>query len=621
MIDIEEVTFQNFLSYGNYSTTIPLGKLGPCLIIGPNGAGKSTVVNAILYPLFGRTMHVARPGDRVVNENTDADCMTSLKLKNGDTITRTRKMQNHNELVVERGGEQLLATLSTTPNQQAQLNRLYNLDWHNFCNTSFLTQIGRTWFEMPEPQRKKEIERSLKLDRYTLRAQVAKEKLDKTTNEQSTVRLKYDSLGKQIEAATEDRNDTQELQATFDVDRKARVDQAIAQAREYKERYDSTAVPDVAKLQKRWDALVAAQEALSGLEKKLETTMAGGRSVVVAIERELKTINESIMLAEHDIREADRTIKLWADKDGKVCTACEQSIPHAHTEDKITPYIEKRDHAKTILELKRTEVVAIRERIKAAEEANKQAIIKAQTKIATLKDAIKAQTPDMNIREANTLIKQREAIRTTALQWAQSAKAISTETNPHAATIAKHEKRIAAWTGERDTLKVDVDRFDVTHRHLSYIYKAYNDRRKIKSHSVSKFLPLLNSRLRHYLERFRIDMGIEITDSLGVVTKGRSYDFMSGGERKRVDVSFMLARFDMQETLFGRQSNVLVLDEVDGRMDDEGVECLKSVVLDDLAPRVDTILVISHKESMRDAFPHQITIEKRGDFSLLAEVR
>jgi len=116
-------------------------------------------------------------------------------------------------------------------------------------------------------------------------------------------------------------------------------------------------------------------------------------------------------------------------------------------------------------------------------------------------------------------------------------------------------------------------------------------------------------------------MGIEITDSLGVVTKGRSYDFMSGGERKRVDVSFMLARFDMQEALFGRQSNVLVLDEVDGRMDDEGVECLKSVVLDDLAPRVDTILVISHKESMRDAFPHQITIEKRGSFSLLAEVR
>jgi len=585
MLDLESVTFRNFLSYGDYDTTIPLSKLGPCLVTGPNGAGKSTIVNAILYVFFGRTMHTARPGDRVLNEQTGKNCLVSAKLKNGDIVTRTRKTAGHNELIVERGGEPLLATLSTTPNQQAQLNKLYDLDWHTFCNTSFLTQIGRTWFEMPDPQRKKEIERALRIDRYTLRAQVAKQKLDKITGEQAIIKQRFDALQQQIDSANDDIKEATVMQVSFEARKTERFQQAIRQAREYKRQLDEIKVPDVVALRERWAAINDAKKAVAGFEERA------------------RSYQSTIANAEARERDATRRIRLWQDKAGKVCTSCEQAIPHIHTDDKVQPLITEQNEAKAEVEKARA------------------ARAKLLKKIETINTAIAAEEPEMNVREAEAVTTRRATLGESARRWAEEAKKIKSEANPHAATITKLQARIEAKTTERDGLTNEVARLDTLVKHYTYIHKAYNDRRRIKSFSVAKFQPLLNSRLRHYLSKFKLDIDIQITDSLGIETSGADYDFMSGGERKRVDVAFMLARFDMQEAVYGRQSNVIVLDEVDGRMDEEGVQCLADVVLNDLAGRVDTILVISHKKAMQAVFPNQIVVEKRGKFSVIGEMR
>jgi DNA repair exonuclease SbcCD ATPase subunit len=183
------------------------------------------------------------------------------------------------------------------------------------------------------------------------------------------------------------------------------------------------------------------------------------------------------------------------------------------------------------------------------------------------------------------------------------------------------EGRVAEWQKACDSLAAELAENDVLAKHINYIFKSYNDRKRIKSFAMAKFKPLLNSRLKYYLEKFKLDIGIEITESLGVVTDGADYDFMSGGERTRATVAFMLARFDVQESVYGKQSNVIVLDEVDAKMDEEGVECFADVVLNDLAAKVDAVLVISHKKTMRDVFPNQITIEKHGKLSVIGEMR
>ena len=81
MLELKSLLLRNYSSYGDYDTIIELDELGLCLITGEvhdgsensdeqkfsNGSGKSSIVEAILWCLFGRTMRVAQPGDKVIN--------------------------------------------------------------------------------------------------------------------------------------------------------------------------------------------------------------------------------------------------------------------------------------------------------------------------------------------------------------------------------------------------------------------------------------------------------------------------------------------------------------------------------------------------------------------------
>ncbi len=79
----------------------------------------------------------------------------------------------------------------------------------------------------------------------------------------------------------------------------------------------------------------------------------------------------------------------------------------------------------------------------------------------------------------------------------------------------------------------------------------------------------------------------------------------------------MLAIFDFHEHLYGRQCNILVLDEVDGRLDDDGVDALIDIIKNDLASRVETVLTISHKGLMHDTFPKEIKVSRKNRFSTI----
>ena len=56
MITFKSIRWKNFLSTGNYFTSIDVTKRSTTLIAGENGAGKSTVLDALTYCLFGRSI-------------------------------------------------------------------------------------------------------------------------------------------------------------------------------------------------------------------------------------------------------------------------------------------------------------------------------------------------------------------------------------------------------------------------------------------------------------------------------------------------------------------------------------------------------------------------------------
>jgi exonuclease SbcC len=100
-------------------------------------------------------------------------------------------------------------------------------------------------------------------------------------------------------------------------------------------------------------------------------------------------------------------------------------------------------------------------------------------------------------------------------------------------------------------------------------------------------------------------LDINIGDELGT----RPYELFSGGEAFRVNFAIRIALSKLLARRAGAQLQLLVIDEGFGTQDAEGrgrlVEAINSIQ-DDFA----RILVITHIEELRDAFPVRIEVTK-----------
>ncbi|HET9588274.1 MAG TPA: SbcC/MukB-like Walker B domain-containing protein, partial [Anaerolineales bacterium] len=103
----------------------------------------------------------------------------------------------------------------------------------------------------------------------------------------------------------------------------------------------------------------------------------------------------------------------------------------------------------------------------------------------------------------------------------------------------------------------------------------------------------------------RETLDIQISDSAGI----RNYEMYSGGEAFRVNFAVRLALSEVLAQRKGARLQTLVIDEGFGSQDAHGrqrlVEAI-NLVKDDFAK----ILVITHLEELKDAFPTRIEVEK-----------
>lgn len=368
------------------------------------------------------------------------------------------------------------------------------------------------------------------------------------------------------------------------------------------------------------------------------------------------------------IQNLDATITKWKEKAGKICTECEQELPPSYTTSKIDNIQIKKselqklaktldneikqlelqiEHAEgnyrrfkaeidkilTALEEDATEAAAeIKSKLETTLDAIENAAevelekinarkLQIQSKVDAAKTKLTANTPELTIPEALAKNANRDTVLNTIGRLNQEAAKILTEANVQITLIDNLETNIANKESELTEAQKQIGIYDVIIKHLTYIHRAYSDRKRIKSYLISRHRPYFNSRLHHYLDLFNLDIRISLTDSLGVESNLWGYDFQSGGERGRTDLSFMFAVFDLHQGVHGPQCNILVLDEPEKALDEAGRQVLINIIKNDLATRFESIFVISHSDCFRDVFPHQITIERTDRFSHITDVR
>jgi DNA repair protein SbcC/Rad50 len=108
-------------------------------------------------------------------------------------------------------------------------------------------------------------------------------------------------------------------------------------------------------------------------------------------------------------------------------------------------------------------------------------------------------------------------------------------------------------------------------------------------------------------------LDIEISDELGT----RPYEMYSGGEAFRINFAIRIALSQMLARRAGAHLRTLFIDEGFGTQDDSGrnklIEAIQAI-RDDF----EMILVITHIEDLRDAFPVHVTVEKTAQGSRVA---
>ncbi len=107
-------------------------------------------------------------------------------------------------------------------------------------------------------------------------------------------------------------------------------------------------------------------------------------------------------------------------------------------------------------------------------------------------------------------------------------------------------------------------------------------------------------------------LDIKISDELGT----RNYEMFSGGEAFRINFAIRIALSKLLARRAGAPLPTLVIDEGFGTQDSTGIEKLKEAI-NSIQDDFDKILVITHIEELRNAFPTCINVIKTANGSTL----
>ena len=146
----------------------------------------------------------------------------------------------------------------------------------------------------------------------------------------------------------------------------------------------------------------------------------------------------------------------------------------------------------------------------------------------------------------------------------------------------------------------------------------------IKQHAISRLLPFLNNKMNHYLSNLGHDFYVVLNNWLDPTIKGPgitkgTYNSLSGGEKRGIDLSLQFAFLDIARVRAGIWPDIWISDELlDSSIDRQGLNELMRIIKSKHSEEPDSkICIISHRSEIGEDFEPDniITIEKEGGFS------
>jgi DNA repair exonuclease SbcCD ATPase subunit len=566
MILFETISWRNFLSTGQHTTTVNLNKNKTTLIVGSNGAGKSTVLDALCFSLYNKPFRkINRP--QLINSANDKDVLVEVNFSIGKTKWRVERGIKPNIFKIYRDGRELDQKASAIDQQKWLEQNVLKMDFRSFTQVVILgSSTFVPFMQLSAAHRREVIEDLLDIKIFSSMNIVIKEKIRQTKEEIKVYELKKESLLDKVKMQQEFIEEL-ENRGKKDIDDKNVSIMSLTEEIGYLMNDNSSLEEPLYEYIREQDKLVGYAEKL----RKLGNLKGKISQKVSTITKEHKFFTENT-----------------------VCPTCTQSIEEVFRINRIN---DAQNKAKEL----QSGYKELEEAIKEEEERERQ-FTSLSKEISKLTNGI-----SQNNIKINGLRRQIRNLE----------KEIQVLTENLANRNSEHEK----LESFKDNLKTTYDDLASKKDAINYYDFSYSLLKDggVKSKIIKKYLPLINQQVNRYLQMMDFYINFTLDEEFNETVQSPihedfSYASFSEGEKMRIDLALLFTWREVARFKNSVNTNLLIMDEVfdsslDGFGTEEFLKIIRYVIKDA------NIFVISHKTGLEDRFESVIKFEKIKGFS------
>ena len=574
------MSFCNIMSYGASGAEIDF-QAGLNTIKAANGSGKSSILDALTFVLFGKPYRDIKLSE-LVNTSNGKGLEVTCEFRIGTDTYMIRRGLKPAVFEIYKNGKEM-DMLSTKKLNQDEIDKLLGINLRLFKNiVAVAVTNNRPFLSLPIGDKRALIENIFNID--VLGSMCKDVKKRKTVNNTELDLKTTERRG--VVNSIEDNESYIENMRRY-----------IASFNEVKDANLKTIRENIDKYRKEIDRRTKNLAIAESKIKELTEEMGAVPDRSVG-----ESLNLEIGKAQSVIDNINNTLSKL--KKSRLCPVCNSPLDEGHARKHIEGMLaEKKAMEKETLPGLMERYRAYSDTVKTYQEK--------QSFIQTIRD--KARTEEIT----------RSTLETELNKAKQNLEKESSKVCP--ASVDSYVEKLNALRAQSEELNKDID--VLTEKILidTQLIKILGDD-GIKSYFFKKLIKVLNKSVNEYLTKFElknttIEFDETMAETMTTNLVPRTYSSYSSGERTRIDMSILLAFFDISRQISNWSCNLLFIDELlDQNIDQSGIEQFVSTLynLIQLNKKKLGIYIISHKlNELKIQISSTIEIKKVHDYSIL----
>lgn len=583
-VDFLELKYKNFLSFGSNLTVIKFEE-GFNLITGKNGGGKSGgLLDPLSFCIFGKPYRKIKIRE-LVNRTNRKKLYTECIFKINDDVFKIVRTQLPDSIELFKN-DQPFQLESSKRLIQDEIDKIIGIDYNMFKQIIALAiNYNKPFLEMQQNEKREIIEsitnvkilgEMLKLSKINISSLKTQVDLNKTT-----IKLFEENLFS--------------------------TNQRINELTLAKQNFDSNKQDDLNKILQKINnqtiELNKIQTILTNLEKNKKNIIEFKKELK-ELNKKLNEINKEINVDKYKIENSNKSISFL--EQNNICEVCNSELTEEHKTKEKNRLNEIINECKNKIELNNKNKKDLTKEIDniSLEIENQNKIIldikKYNEQIKWLKEEIKN-----NIERENEIKLRKFDVDLNSLQ-----KEFEKKSDEYLEVFNKNEEKVK-----------ELHNYEVVSTILSD--------NGIKAYFFRKIIPILNSKINEYLKKSGLSIKFEINEFLEdkifcLDSRGQEISYFSNseGEKKRIDISIMLAFIDITKMICNWDCSLLIMDEIfDSKLDEDGLDfiilSIKNLISNNNKLK---IFVISHILKDFEVFDRHYRVSKASGFSRIEQV-